>query len=96
MREQRHVAGHRLDLLQQAGGARVHLLKEPSGALKWALVKRDRLHSANAGVEAPIDNWEAQIATTTDGGKTFTAFRGAPGGDDLLVLSARDVLAVIG
>ena len=52
-------------------GARAHLLKEPSGALKWALVKRDRLHSANAGVEAPITDWEAQLATTADGGKTW-------------------------
>jgi len=52
-------------------GARVHLLKEPSGALKWAAVRRGRLHSANAGVEAPIEDWEAQIATTVDGGKTW-------------------------
>jgi hypothetical protein len=37
-------------------GARVHLLKEPSGALKWAAVRRGRLHSANAGVEAPIED----------------------------------------
>ena len=53
-------------------GARAHLLKEPSGALKWALVKRDRLHSANAGVVAPINSWEAQIAATQDAGKTWT------------------------
>ena len=47
--------------------ARVHLLQEPDGALKWASVKRGRLHAANGGGE-----YQAQIAKTSDSGKTWS------------------------
>ena len=52
-------------------GARMHLLREPSGRTVWARVAKGRLHSANIGIEAPPDNWSAEIARTTDGGKTW-------------------------
>jgi hypothetical protein len=47
--------------------SRVHLLQEPGGALKWATVKRGRLHAANGGGE-----YQAQIAKTSDSGKTWS------------------------
>ena len=46
--------------------SRVHLLQEPSGALKWASVRSGRLHAANGGGE-----YQAQIAKTSDSGKTW-------------------------
>ena len=60
-------------VLVKRQGARVHLLREPSGKHVWGLVKRGRLHAANHPGRAlqPINNWEAQIATTVDAGKTW-------------------------
>lgn len=51
--------------------ARVHLLREPSGALVWAAVKRGSLLAANPRVGAGVDGYAAQLARTTDGGKTW-------------------------
>ena len=45
----------------------VHLLREPSGTLRWAFVKRGHLRAALGNT-----TYAAQIATTTDAGKTWS------------------------
>ena len=53
-------------------GARMHLLQPPGGAAPvWARVAPGRMHAANTGVAAPPPGWSAQIAKTTDAGKTW-------------------------
>jgi hypothetical protein len=53
--------------------SRIHLLREPSGKTKYAVVAKGRLHSSNHPSRKlqPVDTWEAQIATTKDAGKTW-------------------------
>ena len=48
--------------------ARMHVLREPSGAIKWAPVRRGQLKAANPGAAAAM-GYAAQIAKTTDAGK---------------------------
>lgn len=56
--------------LLRAKGSRLHLLQAPSGDVQWALVRGDSVNAANTA--APnITSWEAQIAKTTDAGKTW-------------------------
>jgi photosystem II stability/assembly factor-like uncharacterized protein len=50
--------------------ARMHVLREPSGAIKWATVVRGKLDAAN-NVGGTV-GYEAQIARTTDGGATWS------------------------
>ena len=62
-------------------GARLHLVRAPGGELRWAQVLREAVLPANAhhsgssgalgGGQAP-STWAAQIAKTTDGGKTWS------------------------
>lgn len=58
-------------------GSRLHLLqtdKDDVHSLLWAVVKREDVIAANAGQGAGpnITSWEAQIAKSTDAGKTWT------------------------
>ena len=59
-------------VLVKARGARLHLLRTPSGDHLWAQVRREAMKAANmhAGAAAP-DTWEAQIVKSTDAGKTW-------------------------
>jgi hypothetical protein len=58
-------------------GSRLHLIqtdKDDVHSLLWAVVKREDVIAANAGQGAGpnITSWEAQIAKSTDAGKTWT------------------------
>jgi photosystem II stability/assembly factor-like uncharacterized protein len=50
--------------------ARLHLLREPNGDLTWAWIKPGKL-AQGGGRRAQGGEYVAQIATTTDGGKTW-------------------------
>jgi len=62
--------------LVRARGSRLHLLQAPGaapgapGGLQYATVRREARAAANAGPNGTTD-WEAQIAKTEDGGKTW-------------------------
>jgi hypothetical protein len=59
--------------LAKTQSSRLHLLQKPSGGAQWATVKRQFLHEANlADGLGNATTWDAQIAVTTDGGKTWT------------------------
>lgn len=62
-------------VLVRARGSRLHLLRAPTGRHSWAQVRREHVHAANAHVEGGLtvpDTWAAQIAKTTDGGRTWS------------------------
>jgi hypothetical protein len=65
-------------VLVRARGSRLHLLRAPNGHHAWAQVRREHVLAANAHAEgggvsaAAPSTWEAQIAKTTDGGKTWS------------------------
>jgi photosystem II stability/assembly factor-like uncharacterized protein len=50
--------------------ARMHILREPSGDIKWATVVRGKLDAANLE-DGSGSGYSAEIARTTDGGKTW-------------------------
>jgi hypothetical protein len=55
--------------------ARVHLVKSPSGAVHWAWVKKEAFAAAvtgTPGLSNSSTSWDAQVARTTDGGKTWS------------------------
>lgn len=62
-------------VLVKARGSRLHLLRAPNGDHAWAQVRREHVLAANAHAElgsATPDTWAAQIAKTTDGGRTWS------------------------
>jgi hypothetical protein len=60
-------------VLVKTYGSRLHLVRAADGGLRYAQVRRDAVRAANAhGAGAAPSTWEAQIAKTTDGGKTWS------------------------
>jgi hypothetical protein len=58
--------------LLRARGARLHLLASPTGQAQWATVRPGLTRAANLAAGASNSTWDAQIAKTTDGGKTWS------------------------